>query len=47
MGFAVLLILFVLISSVSAANDNITSLSQDNEMKLAKSKFQLEMMIPA
>lgn len=31
MGFTVLLILFVLIGSVSAANDNITSLSQDND----------------
>ena len=34
MGFTVLLILFVLIGSVSAANDNITSLSQDRDNEI-------------
>ena len=50
MALTVFLILFVLIGSVSAADDNTTALSQDNDImikQLTKRKFQLETMIPA
>lgn len=39
MGFTVLLILFVLIGSVSAANDNITSFSQDNNDEISQEQI--------
>lgn len=46
MGFAIFLI-FVLIGSVSAADDNVTSSSQDTHNEIGQEEIQLETMIPA